>query len=131
MLEAHEAAFWEDFRALFNTALENEFYAEVITRTRVKQNLVAEFAPLVMGFEQQLIRCTWTTIAARLRAHRGVPTGIHRSTRSIRAIACKNGHDTKRSDSGDCAIRAGDRPVRAPMSRHLCRSAVIGDDGWA
>ncbi len=35
-LEAREAAFREGFRARVNAALENEFYAEVVVRTRVR-----------------------------------------------------------------------------------------------
>jgi hypothetical protein len=51
-LEAHEATFWDTYRIRVNEALENEFYAEVVTRTRVKQKLVAEFEPLVRGFAE-------------------------------------------------------------------------------
>ena len=51
-LEAREAAFRENFRARVNAALENEFYAEVVVRTRVKQKLVATFEPQVRTFAE-------------------------------------------------------------------------------
>ncbi|MDP9363544.1 MAG: hypothetical protein M3Q10_04830, partial [Chloroflexota bacterium] len=51
-LEAREAAFRDGFRARVNAALENEFFAEVVVRTRVKQKLVAMFEPQVRTFAE-------------------------------------------------------------------------------
>lgn len=51
-LDAREAAFRDSFRARVNAALENEFYAEVVVRTKVKQKLAATFEPYLRGFAE-------------------------------------------------------------------------------
>lgn len=51
-LDAREAAFRDAFRTRVNEALETEFYAEVIVRTRVKQKLAATFEPYLRGFAE-------------------------------------------------------------------------------
>lgn len=47
-----EPSYWEAYRDRVNAAFENEFYAEVVVRTRVKQKLVATFEPQVRTFAE-------------------------------------------------------------------------------
>lgn len=49
-LDIRERAFWADYRVRVNDALENEFYEEVVIRTRVKRKLVSLFEPHVRTF---------------------------------------------------------------------------------
>ena len=51
-LGSQEAAFWTEYRERVNEAIENEFYAEVVIRTKIKQKLVATFEPHVRTFAE-------------------------------------------------------------------------------
>ena len=51
-LGLHESVFWTEYRERVNEAIENEFYAEIVFRTKVKQKLAenARFEPFVRSF---------------------------------------------------------------------------------
>jgi hypothetical protein len=51
-LQTTEVDFWEAFQARVNEALENEFYEEIVIRTKVKQKLVAPFERHIQTFAE-------------------------------------------------------------------------------
>lgn len=51
-LEAREASFWQDYRARVTRALAEEFYEEVIVRTKVKRKFAATFEPQIKTFAE-------------------------------------------------------------------------------
>jgi hypothetical protein len=51
-LEKQEEEFWVNYRNLVNEALENEFYEEIIIRSKVKRKLVNKFEPHVRTYAE-------------------------------------------------------------------------------
>ncbi len=52
VLESQEASFWTEYRERVNEAIENEFYAEVVVRTKVRQKWAGVFEPHVRTFAE-------------------------------------------------------------------------------
>jgi hypothetical protein len=52
LLEQEEKAFWEEYRQRVNRALEEEFYEEIVIRTKVKRRHKHTFEPYVRTFTE-------------------------------------------------------------------------------
>jgi len=112
-LEAREATFWDGFRVRVNEALENEFYAEVVVRIKVKQRLAATFEPYLRGFAE------WQ------RGHLEATGALSPIQLTPLVLPHSTARNLFRRDGQVWTIEYDGKPVRLPDAKGLRYLAVL------